>query len=220
MDLSKWSGLLNWSASFVDDTKSAETPKPLSEEDRAFLNKVFDSLTVDEVKRVKTLIMILKMNDDAAVLKQQLSEGNTEFVSERLRLSAQLIFPVLGVCSLIALQCLDDINLRKDRLTPEQTAELQSKISEQLQSMSVNELHEFMLEKKVRALDEIDDRVLVIDNAIDFRTVGGFPPLFDCIRSSHPEIASRACQGLFRFFFMSHRNSPILYSAKHRVLQQ
>ena len=54
-----------------------------------------------------------------------------------------------------------------------------------------------MIAKKEDALEELDDRVMSIDNANDFITVGGLPPLLRTLQNSrHPRLQWRAAQAL------------------------
>lgn len=53
-----------------------------------------------------------------------------------------------------------------------------------------------LVAKKEEALEELDDLVLTIDKACDFHTVGGFPHLFNQLKSSHASLRKLAAQAL------------------------
>jgi len=64
-----WLGLLRWSLKQSDGTVPSEV-KPMSEEDKAFLQRVFDDMTVDETKRMAELVngVVTVVNEECAAL--------------------------------------------------------------------------------------------------------------------------------------------------------
>ena len=62
-----WQGILKWSlAQTANEPTPSSDLKPLSDDDKAFLQQVFDSLIVDEVKRMKIVKQILSLPEDPA----------------------------------------------------------------------------------------------------------------------------------------------------------
>lgn len=60
-----WQGLLNWSLSYQDGTKPSEF-KPMSEEDRKFIENAFESVVLNEMKEIwKILDQIKKREGDS-----------------------------------------------------------------------------------------------------------------------------------------------------------
>ncbi len=65
-----WTGLLQWSIAQGDGFHSNEPVEEMSEERKEFLRKAFDAMVVDETKRLKVVVNILKMPcEDANTLK-------------------------------------------------------------------------------------------------------------------------------------------------------
>jgi len=65
-----WSAILKWSLAQNDGTKSTSDAKPMSEEDRKWLEEVMNSMVVDEVARMKLIVEVLKIPEDPATLEK------------------------------------------------------------------------------------------------------------------------------------------------------
>mmetsp|Transcript_5367 Transcript_5367/g.10262 ORF Transcript_5367/g.10262 Transcript_5367/m.10262 type:complete len:356 (-) Transcript_5367:241-1308(-) len=61
----QWLGLLRWSLKYNDGTNPSKEAKPMSEEDKKFLEKVMKELVVDENQKMRAAIAVLKIPEPA-----------------------------------------------------------------------------------------------------------------------------------------------------------
>jgi len=210
--LGVWTGLLKWSLAQHNIEPQSEA-KPMSDEDKQFLKQVFDTLVVDEAKRMKIIVEILRMPEDEAGIRRLLQE------------------------SAAALQKLQDVPLSRDTeiehyggaapkpaaaapstlapptsaagarsASPDRSASASPRRSpspppppptpHDYQNASVPALLNEMVRRKQGALEELDDRCLTSDNANDFMFVGGLEPLLISLLSNHDGIRWRAAQAI------------------------
>lgn len=69
-----WAGLLKWSLNYVDGTETAQGP-PMSDEDKAFLEKVMREGIIDEGERMKEILT--QCSTGMEYYQSQASSGNT-----------------------------------------------------------------------------------------------------------------------------------------------
>lgn len=193
----------------------------MSDDDRAFLQRVFDSLVVDEVKRMKIITEILRMpEDEAGIAKMLQSSADTlkklnevnVGVSEAEHyggapggapLPAQQQQQQGGSQQLIVPRPVPLSTAPSTLSAPASSANLVPSPAsspvptfQDYQSADIAALAEEMRRRKEGALDELDDRVVTSDNANDFITVGGLDPLLETMRSRHDSLRWRAAQAL------------------------
>uniref|UniRef100_A0A7S2UD21 Nucleotide exchange factor Fes1 domain-containing protein n=1 Tax=Attheya septentrionalis TaxID=420275 RepID=A0A7S2UD21_9STRA len=88
-----WLGLLKWSLSYSDGTRpSSETMKPLSPEDKAFLEEVMKDGIINEGERMKTILAeladtleVLKAKAEGKQVGEEKKELSDEEMAERMR---------------------------------------------------------------------------------------------------------------------------------------
>lgn len=179
----------------------------MSEEDREFLKQVFDSLVVDEVKRMKVIVGILQMPEDEVGLKRLLNESadalqklqevqtgrsemehhggsNLSVPRSSNQRSASPTSPMKSPSPLPG----DDPSMPARSLPVPTVSDYRN--------ASLSELRAEVIRRKCGALEELDDRCLTYDNANDFMTIGGLDHLLICLLSEHPSINWRAAQAL------------------------
>ena len=77
VDQGIWTAILQWSLKHYDNTDSKKEVKPLSDDDRQFLLDVFDSMVVDENKRMKKIKNVLEISEEKDTIlagKDKISE--------------------------------------------------------------------------------------------------------------------------------------------------
>mmetsp|Transcript_32334 Transcript_32334/g.96935 ORF Transcript_32334/g.96935 Transcript_32334/m.96935 type:complete len:206 (-) Transcript_32334:1040-1657(-) len=91
-----WLGLLKWSLSYTDGT-SEETPTPMSEEDKAFLEKVMKDGIIDEGERMKTILRLLTDYLDGLKNRTELgnAKGQEESKAEQPKLDVDAAVEIL-----------------------------------------------------------------------------------------------------------------------------
>ena len=203
-------GILKWSLSQGDGLQPSDDVKPLSEEDADFLLDAFESVTIDEVQRMQLIAQIIALPEDPTRLTE-LTRQSTAFIADLTRVSK-------GVTEGHSVAVTPDMAKTKKKRRPWQNRPANNNSGEgegkrqmrreeeqeegeeaapvDRSSLDVDALLSEVLSRKEGALDELDDRVLSLDNAVDLHTVGGFPPLLACLSSSHASIRWRAAQAL------------------------
>jgi len=170
-----WPGLLKWSLAQSDGLTPSSDLRPLSDEDKQFINNALTSLIVDEVKRMKIISAILKIpTQNETILKQYLNAHE-----DALKSLKQL-----------------EAKTKDDEEKQNSTTTSSSSSLPDYTSLPISSLLSQIIAKKIEALDELDDRVLTIDNANDLHHVGGLKPLIEHlnVKEQKPEIVWRAAQ--------------------------
>lgn len=70
-DQNKWLGLLKWSMKYQNEVPTEENTPKMSEEDRAFLEKVMREGVIDEVERMTQILRILDGEHPTSVFPQE-----------------------------------------------------------------------------------------------------------------------------------------------------
>ena len=196
-----WTGLLKWSLAQPGFADESSNVKEMNEEDKAFLKHVFDSLVVDEVKRMRIITEILKMPDDQPGIARLLQESSAalEKLDEVHRSASQTEVTQHSSASAASLAPSPPPIVFKSP-SPTALAEAASlgpvPTLSDYKNASIAQLQEEMIRRKEGALEELDDRVITADNANDFITVGGLEPLLISMLSPHDGIKWRAAQVL------------------------
>ena len=194
------SGILRWSLSQGDGLQPNDDVRPMSEEDARFLQEAFEAFTIDEAQRMRIIANTLALPETEAGLReatgrstewidglQQVPKGVRE--GESVAISAEM-----NKASKPKRPNFHN-NTTTTSTRPSATPQ-QSQAHPDPSSIDYTQLLSELIQRKEGALDELDDRVLTMDNASDFWTVGGFPPLLAALSSSHPTIRWRAAQAL------------------------
>jgi hsp70-interacting protein len=170
-----WPGLLKWSLTQTDGLgySSEDQPKALSEEDKKFLTDAFESLIVDEVKRIKVISNVLKLPEKLDELKEYLTKNK-----DGLKIFTEL-----------------EAKTTKEQTSLAAAAAATPATIPSTEAEYLSLLHT-ILDKKAEALDELDDRILSIDNANDLFAVGGLIPLINELNSSDLRLVWRAAHCL------------------------
>ncbi|MCJ1296986.1 hypothetical protein MMC34_008555 [Xylographa carneopallida] len=193
------SGILRWSLSQGDGLQPNEDVQPMSEEDAAFLQEAFESCTIDEAQRMRLIANTLSLPETEAGLREAtgrstewidglqqvakgVSEGDSVRISAEMNKASKPKRPNLSNSTATTAQQRPPTERPQPAVDPA--------------SIDYAQLLSEVVQRKEGALDELDDRVLTLDNSADFFTVGGFPPLLAALRSTHPSIRWRAAQAL------------------------
>jgi len=206
-----WNAILKWSLTQHDGTKK-EDIKPMSEEDKAFLTKVFASMNGAPAKKMNEIVEILKMPDDVKSLRkivekatkrlQEISFSSSSSSSSHSS-SSTSSSPSSSSSSSSSTTSTSSpskplekkINVDTTELEKQAQFLLSSKGSQQIPSTD-EELLTMARTKKENSLDELDELVHQIDTAIDLYKIGGLAPLLGCIRSPFPSVRSKAAHVL------------------------
>lgn len=186
--MSMWNAILQWSMRQTDGT-SRNDLKPLSSEDRAFLDRVFRELVVDPIDKMKQLIVTLKVPDSGA-------ENIPSVLTPAHALPLALPAPSSASTSTSSTSSTPEgqVNHSTQEIRREDVPELhvlQSANAEQKQNLTAD-----IEGKKLAALQELDDLVGLIDTAKDFCKLGGLAPLLSLQEHKSVAIRSAALQTL------------------------
>ena len=227
-------GILKWSLSQGSGLQPDDGDvKPMSEEDAEFLVSAFESVTIDEVQRMKLIASVLQLPEERAQL-DALTQRSTAFVDDLQRV-AKGVTEGQGVAVHPGMIQKDKQQKKRrswqkdssggeqkaaDAQRPLDGAEEAPGQPQQRPPLDVDALLHEVIVRKEGALDELDDRVLSLDNAVDLHTVGGFPPLLAALSSAHAGVRWRAAQALAtitqnnprcqRFAYDLHALTPLL----------
>ena len=72
-DPNKWLGLMRWSMNYSDGTRPTDL-KPMSKEDKEWLEQVMRECVIDEVERMKQICDLLRGGDPKEIFKDAESE--------------------------------------------------------------------------------------------------------------------------------------------------
>lgn len=72
--------LLQWSLAYHDGTRETDL-KEMKEEDRQFIINAMDSMIMDEVKRIRILLEVLRLPDDPERLQVRLRYNFSSIIS-------------------------------------------------------------------------------------------------------------------------------------------
>ena len=196
------SGILRWSLSQGDGLQPDDDVKPMSEEDARFLQEAFEAFTIDEAQRMRIIANTLALPETEAGLReatgrstewidglQQVAKGVKE--GDSVAISAEM-----NKASKPKRSAVHNNNNNNSATSQQPPATEQPQPHSDPASIDYAQLLSELIQRKEGALDELDDRVLTLDNSADFWTVGGFPPLLAALRSSYPSIRWRAAQAL------------------------
>ncbi len=226
MNQSVLSGILRWSLSQGDGLQPNEDVQPMSEEDSRFLHDAFEAFTIDEAQRMRIIASTLALPETEAGLRDATARS-TDWIDALQQVPK-------GVKEGDSVSITQEMNKSKPKhnttATPTTTS-AQPTPQQRVEPASIDyaQLLREVVQRKEGALDELDDRVLTLDNAADFWTVGGFPPLLAALRSPHPSVAWRAAQCLAtlcqnnprcqRYAYDSDALTPLLHTLAHRPPQ-
>merc|ERR1719158_36047 len=73
-DPNKWLGLMRWSMQYSDGTRDTNDIKPMTTEDRKWLEQVMKECVIDEVERMKQISELLKGGDVEEIFKDAESD--------------------------------------------------------------------------------------------------------------------------------------------------
>lgn len=186
----QWLGLLRWSLRYNDGTKSTNT-KPMSDEDKEFLENVLKTMVVDEGEQLRAGITVLKLPDPPAV-ETKGSEGEkgtagaagaaadakaTDSTDVKNATPSDAKAGAAAATSGGSLLGGDSgVMSELERLDAEESSKTES------------------LRKIEEALEMLDDVVQNgPENGINFVKMGGVEPLLKCTASAHAGIRERAC---------------------------
>ena len=192
------SGILRWSLSQGDGLQPNDDVRPMSEEDARFLQEAFEAVTIDEAQRMRLIATTLALPDSEAGLREA-TERSTEWI-DGLQQVAKGVKE--GDSVAISAEMNKASKPKRPNINHTTTNAQQPSIDQQQQhhtdpaSIDYAQLLSELIQRKEGALDELDDRVLTLDNSADFWTVGGFPPLLASLSSVYPSIRWRAAQAL------------------------
>ena len=191
-------GILKWSLTQGDGLQANDDVRPMSEEDAEFLLEAFESVTIDEVQRMKVIAQVLSLPEDPTALTA-LTHQSTAFIRDLQQVGK-------GVTEGETVAVTPAMAKKKKKRRPWQGPPSEGKTGESEgeeegpsidpSTIDVPSLLAEVIARKEGALDELDERVLSLDNAVDLHTVGGFSPLLFCLSSLHPSIRWRAAQAL------------------------
>ena len=205
-------GILRWSLTQGDGLQPDDEVHPMSEEDARFLQEAFESITVDEVQRMKLISSVLSLPDTESELLA-LTQRSRGFIAELQRVPRG-VSEGQSVAVTPSMTRADKKNKQRpwERREAEggrteeakaaaqpdeqQAAGAESDDAIPAGAVDIASLLSEVVARKEGALDELDERVLSLDNALDLHTVGGFPPLLASLRSPHPSVQWRAAQAL------------------------
>lgn len=185
------SGILKWSLSQGSGLAPDETVQPMTEADREFLENAFEHMVIDEIYRMKVIAQVLRLPEDQQHL-ETLAQQSTEWINKMKEVTT-------GVTegeSVRNIPTLKEKKKKKKNQGEADETEDDSAPAVDISTIDFSSLLSDLISRKEGALDELDERVLSVDNAADLYTVGGFPPLLQCLSSSYPSIQWRACQAL------------------------
>lgn len=121
-----WLGLLKWSLSYSDGTRSSDDISPMSAEDRAFLEKVMAEGIIDENERMKFILQEAtkamdyyksKASGDENISDPPISDDDLEDLLQELRDIVEQIDYARAFCSLQGLPFL--LGCVEERAVPE-----------------------------------------------------------------------------------------------------
>ena len=190
------SGILRWSLSQGDGLQPDDDVRPMSEEDARFLHEAFEAFTIDEAQRMRIIANTLALPETEAGLREATGRS-TEWID-----GLQQVPKGVKEGDSVAISAAMNKASKPKRPNLNNTTAQQPTTQPQPQphpdpaSIDYTQLLSELIQRKEGALDELDDRVLTLDNSADFWTVGGFPPLLAALRSSYPSIRWRAAQAL------------------------
>ena len=187
------SGILRWSLSQGDGLQPDEDVKPMSEEDARFLQEAFESFTIDEAQRMRIIANTLALPETEAGLRA--ATGRSSAWIDGLQQVAKGVKE--GDSVAISAEMNKASKPKRNNNNSSNAADEQPQQQHpDPASIDYTQLLAELIQRKEGALDELDDRVLTLDNSVDFWTVGGFPPLLASLSSSYPSIRWRAAQAL------------------------
>lgn len=169
MDNPMWNAILRWSLSQTDPAAGGAPPPEMSEEDRAFLDKVFKSMVVDVVGRLKRDVMVLNVPESKEGLRraaEALRGGGAGQEGGR-----------------------EDDDDEEDDGAAARAAEA----AKAAESATDDEVSEMVVAQKAAALREVAELCENLDLALDFCKIGGLPPVLAALGSRHeplPELAA------------------------------
>jgi hypothetical protein len=174
-----WPGLLAWSVKFQDATtnpETAEAVKAMSQEDIDFLAAAMDSCIMDQTQRIRTLIEVLRLPEDGALLwdKVHRYKHALRALDDKKNLKS-----VLQVREAKAARVGEDA----DEPAPAAAAAVPAATPADLTA-----LEERVAAEKAEALEELEELCWKVDRSNGFVALKGLIPLQQTLKSRYPHV--------------------------------